>query len=426
MSMRAEIIAVGTELLLGHTINSDAAHVGRELSALGIDVLHSCVVGDNPRRLEDALREALSRSDLVITTGGLGPTEDDLTKETIAAVLEMPLEEDADSLVRLKEYFGERPMGPNQHKQVMLPRGSRALPNRIGTAPGCYACRADGKAVAMLPGPPRELLPMLREQLVPILAARTQACICSHMVRTFAQGEGDAALRLAELTGLANPSTATYATDGEMFVRVTAKAESAEAAEALAAPTLARVRELLGDVVYGVDVDNLESVVVPELARRGQTVATAESCTGGLLAAAITDVPGSSAVFRTGVVTYANESKTHLLGVPEELLARVGAVSEEVARHMAAAVRERTGSHWGIGITGIAGPDGGTEEKPVGLVYIALAGADRTWLRVMRPQGRYMGRQWTRRRAVGHGLDMLRRALAGLEVELQASTRGRF
>lgn len=426
MIMQAEIIAVGTELLLGHTINSDAAHVGRELSALGIDVLHSCVVGDNPGRLEEALREALSRSDLVITTGGLGPTEDDLTKETIAAVLEMPLEEDADSLARLKEYFGARPMGPNQHKQVMLPRGSRALPNRIGTAPGCYACRADGKAVAMLPGPPRELLPMLREQLVPILAARTQACICSHMVRTFAQGEGDAALRLAELTGLANPSTATYATDGEMFVRVTAKAESAAAAEALAAPTLARVRELLGDVVYGVDVENLESVVVPELARRGQTVATAESCTGGLLAAAITDVPGSSAVFRTGVVTYANESKTRLLGVPEELLARVGAVSEEVARHMAAAVRERAGSNWGIGITGIAGPDGGSEEKPVGLVYIALAGADRTWLRVMRPQGRYMGRQWTRRRAAGHGLDMLRRALAGLEVELQASARGRF
>lgn len=424
--MQAEIIAVGTELLLGHTINSDAAHVGRELSALGIDVFHSCVVGDNPQRLEEALREGLARSDLVITTGGLGPTEDDLTKETIAAVLEMPLEEDADSLVRLKEYFGERRMGPNQYKQVLLPRGSRALPNRIGTAPGCYACRADGKAVAMLPGPPRELLPMLREQLVPILAARTQACICSHMVRTFAQGEGDAALRLAELTGLANPSTATYATDGEMFVRVTAKAETVEAAEALAAPTLQRVRELLGDVVYGVDVDNLESVVVPELARRGQTVATAESCTGGLLAAAITDVPGSSAVFGTGVVTYANASKMRLLGIDEALLARVGAVSEEVARQMAAAVRERSGSDWGIGITGIAGPDGGTAEKPVGLVYIALADATRTWLRVMRPQGRYMGRQWTRRRAVGHGLDMLRRAMAGLEVELQASERGRF
>lgn len=424
--MQAEIIAVGTELLLGHTINSDAAHVGRELSALGIDVFHSCVVGDNPRRLEEALREGLSRSDLVITTGGLGPTEDDLTKETIAAVLEMPLEEDADSLARLKEYFGERRMGPNQYKQVLLPRGSRALPNRIGTAPGCYACRADGKAVAMLPGPPRELLPMLREQLAPILAARTNACICSHMVRTFAQGEGDAALRLAELTGLANPSTATYATDGEMFVRVTAKAETAEAAEALAAPTLQRVRELLGDVVYGVDVDNLESVVVPELARRGQTVATAESCTGGLLAAAITDVPGSSAVFGTGVVTYANESKMRLLGIDEALLARVGAVSEEVARQMAEAVRERGGSDWGIGITGIAGPDGGTAEKPVGLVYIALADANRTWLRVMRPQGRYMGRQWTRRRAVGHGLDMLRRAMAGLEVELQASERGRF
>ena len=420
--MQAEIIAVGTELLLGHTINSDAAHVGRELSALGIDVLHSCVVGDNPRRLEAALREALARSDLVITTGGLGPTEDDLTKETIAAVLEMPLEEDADSLVRLKEYFGERPMGPNQYKQVMLPRGSRALPNRIGTAPGCYACRADGKAVAMLPGPPRELLPMLREQLVPILAARTQACICSHMVRTFAQGEGDAALRLAELTGLANPSTATYATDGEMFVRVTAKAESAEAAEALAAPTLARVRELLGDVVYGVDVDNLESVVVPELARRGQTVATAESCTGGLLAAAITDVPGSSAVFRTGLVTYANESKTRLLGVPEELLARVGAVSEEVARHMATAVRERAGSHWGIGITGIAGPDGGTEEKPVGLVYMACCVNGRTAVKRCQFSG---DRQQIRGQAAETALALVRSCLLAEPETLAEENQGR-
>ena len=424
--MKAEIIAVGTELLLGHTINSDAAHVGRALSALGIDVYHSCVVGDNPRRLEEVLREGLERSDLLITTGGLGPTEDDLTKETVAAVLEMPLEEHADSLVRLKEYFGTRPMGPNQYKQVLLPRGSRALPNRIGTAPGCYARRADGRAVAMLPGPPRELLPMLHEQLVPLLAEQTQACICSHMIRTFAQGEGDAALRLAELTGRANPSTATYATDGEMFVRVTAKAQDAAAAEALAAPVVARVQELLGDVVYGVDVDNLESVVVPLLMQRGQSVATAESCTGGLLAKRLTDVPGASAVFQTGLVTYANSTKTRLLGVPEAMLARVGAVSEEVACHMASAVRQRSGSHWGLGITGVAGPDGGTAEKPVGLVYIALADDRRTWLRVMRPQGRYMGRAWTRHRAASHALDMLRRALLDLPVEMTATARGRF
>ena len=424
--MKAAILSVGTEILFGQIVNTNTVYLSRELNTLGIDVMYHYTAGDNSGRLADMLKMAFRDCDMVITTGGLGPTEDDLTKETIASVLEMPLEEDADSLVCLKEYFGERRMGPNQYKQVLLPRGSQALPNRIGTAPGCYACRSDGKAVAMLPGPPRELLPMLREQLVPILAARTQACIRSYMVRTFAQGEGDAALRLAELTGLANPSTATYATDGEMFVRVTAKAETVEAAEALAAPTLRRVHEVRGDVVYGVVVDSRERVVVPEVARHGQTVATAESCTGGLLASAITDVPGSSAVFGTGVVTYANESKMRLLGIDEALLARVGAVSEEVARQMASAVRERSGSDWGIGITGIAGPDGGTEEKPVGLVYIALADAHRTWLRVMRPQGRYMGRQWTRRRAVGHGLDMLRRALAGLEVELQASERGRF
>lgn len=418
--MKAEIIAVGTELLLGHTVNTDAAHVARALSGLGADLHHACVVGDNAARLEECLRAALQRSDWVITTGGLGPTNDDLTKETVARVLGLPLEEDADSLRRLREYFGDRPVGENQYKQAWLPRGSRAFVNRVGTAPGCAAPAAGGGLVIMLPGPPSELLPMLHDEVVPWLAQRTGACIRSSMVRTFALGEGDAELRLRDLTAAANPTVATYATDGEMFVRITAKAAGPQEAEALLAPVREAVCRRLGDRVYGVDVDDLESVVVPLLLQRGETLTTAESCTGGLLAKRITDVAGASAVFRQGLVTYANEAKTCLLGVPEDLLARVGAVSPEVARCMAEQALRRYGSTWGIGISGIAGPGGGTDTKPVGLVHIALSDGQRTWLRVMRPHGRYMGRAWTRQRAASHALDMLRRAMLGLPVEMEA------
>ena len=414
--MQAEIIAVGTELLLGHTINSDAAHVARALAELGIDVFGSCVVGDNAGRLEKALRDGLRENDLLVTTGGLGPTDDDLTRETVARVTGAPLEEHAESLARLREYFGSRPMGVNQRKQALLPRGCTVFANTVGTAPGCAVETPEGKLVIMLPGPPSELLPMLHDSVMPFLAQRQEGAIRSHMVRTFGIGEGDGALLLGELTAQANPTVATYAIDTEMFVRVTAKGGNAREAADLAAPVVEEVRRRLGECVYGVDVPHLQAVVVDELTRRGQTLATAESCTGGLLASLITDVPGASAVFHTGVVTYANEAKTRLLGVPPELLARVGAVSPEVARHMAEGVRQRHGSDWGIGITGIAGPGGGTAEKPVGLVYIALSSEDGTWLRVMRPTGRVMPRAWTRRRAAGHALDMLRRALQGLSV----------
>lgn len=412
--MKAEIISVGTELLLGHTVNTDAAHVARELSALGVDLLHAHTVGDNAGRLEAALREALSRGDLVITTGGLGPTDDDLTKETVARVADAPLVEHDDSLRRLKEYFGDRPMSANQRKQAFLPRGSVAFPNAVGTAPGCAVPVANGKFVILLPGPPSELLPMLRDSVVPFLQQRANEAIASFMVRTFGIGEGAAAERIADLTGGANPTAATYATEGEMFVRVTAKAKDAASAASLAAPLVEAVRRRLGDVVYGVNVTSLESVVVPELICRGLSLTTAESCTGGLLAKRITDQPGASAVFGVGLVTYANAAKTRLLGVPEDLLRAHGAVSAEVAQSMAANARVRYDGTFGIGITGVAGPDGGTPEKPVGLVYIALSDEKETLLRVMRPQGRYLGREWTRNRAASHALDLLRRRLFGL------------
>ena len=415
--MRAEIISVGTELLLGHTVNADAAHVARELSALGVDLLQVQTLGDNGPRLEAALREALGRAEVVITTGGLGPTDDDLTKETVARVANVPLEEDADSLARLREYFGSRPMSSNQRKQALLPLGATAFPNAVGTAPGCAGPVGAKGWVLMLPGPPSELLPMLRQSVVPFLADKGGAVIASFMVRSFGLGEGAAALRIAELTDKANPTAATYAGDCEMFVRVTAKAPDVDAARALALPVVEEVRRRLGSVVYGVNVESLEAVVVAELIRQGKTVATAESCTGGLLAKRITDRPGASQIFGYGLVTYANAAKMRLLGVPEDMLRVHGAVSPEVARCMAQQARREYGADFGLGITGVAGPDGGTPAKPAGLVYVALSDAQHVWLRVMRPQGRYLGRERTRRLASSHALDMLRRCLAGLPVE---------
>ncbi len=415
--MQAEIISVGTELLLGHTVNTDAAFLGRELAALGVDLRHVAVVGDNPVRLAAAFREAMGRSDLVLVTGGLGPTLDDLTKKTLADVLGLRLRLDETCMEQLKEYFGARPMGPNQAVQAMMPEGAVPLRNRVGTAPGVCVTAAGGAMFMLFPGPPRELEPMFLGEAVPILGRRLNAAIVSFMVRTFGLGEGALALKLGDLCERANPTVATYIGErSEIFVRVTAKAATEEDARSLGLPVVEEVRKKLGDIVYGVDVDNLEQAVVAELTRRGQEVATAESCTGGMLAERLTGVPGASAVFRTGVVTYANETKTALLGVPEEMLARHGAVSPEVARAMAEGVRRISGADYGIGITGVAGPDGGTPAKPVGLVYIALSTKEECVVQRMRPQGRYLGRLWVRQRSSSVALDMLRRRLTGCPI----------
>ena len=250
--MKAEIVSIGTELLLGHAVNTDAAFLARELAQLGIDLEHVATVGDNPGRLKACLLEALSRSDLVISSGGLGPTLDDLTKKTAAEVLGVDLALDEGSLADLKKYFKGRHMGENQLLQAWLPKGSTPLKNTVGTAPGCLAETASGKLLALLPGPPRELEPMFRDQLAPLLARRTGCAIVSHMVRTFNQSEGDAALKLGALCSQANPSVATYIDElNQTYVRVTAKAESREAAEALAAPVVEQVKDVLGDVVWG-------------------------------------------------------------------------------------------------------------------------------------------------------------------------------
>ena len=413
--MNAEIISVGTELLLGHTVNTDASFVARELSPAGINLLYACTVGDNPERLKEAVETALRRSDAVITTGGLGPTGDDLTKETVAACAGKKLAEDAASMKHIEEYFKGRLLSPTQKKQAMLPEGCTVFPNEVGTAPGCGFRSANGKLVAMLPGPPSELVPMLRKYAVPFLLKSTEhAAIVSRLVRVFGLGEGYVAEQIADLCEKANPTCATYAKDGEMFVRVTARADTEEHAAALCAPVVEDLKARLGDFCYGVDVESLEEAVVRLLAERKLTVATAESCTGGLVAKRITDIPGSSAVFHMGAVTYANEIKTKLLGVPEDILARYGAVSPQVARLMARGVREASGADLGVGITGVAGPDGGTPEKPVGLVYLALSDGKDVWVREMRRVGCTKGRGYVRFLAASNALDMVRRRVLGL------------
>ncbi len=414
--MKAEIISVGTELLLGQVVNTDAAIVARELSALGIDLLHSSVVGDNPQRLKEAVETAISRSDLLIMTGGLGPTTDDLTKETTAAAAGKKLVLHEESLRRIQNYFNESHVSENQAKQAYLPEGCTVLQNDNGTAPGCAFQAENGCIVIMLPGPPSELAPMMKNYAVPFLKKGQNSVIVSHNVHIYGKGEAPVALLLDDKMDGENPTLAPYAKEGECFLRVTAKAESEEAADRLCEPLIREIKSRLGDYVYSVDVESLEELVVQKLQSAGKTLATAESCTGGLLAKRITDIPGSSSVFHMGCVTYANSAKEELLFVPHEILEAHGAVSEETARAMAEGIVKRSGSDIGVGITGIAGPDGGTAEKPVGLIYIALSDGKNTWVAKRSPIGRTKSREWHRHCAASQALDMVRRYLDGLPV----------
>lgn len=414
--LKAEIISVGTELLLGHTINRDAAIIGRLLAECGIDLMRVQTVGDNAGRLAEALALAAASSDIIITTGGLGPTDDDLTKSVVADFAGRPLVERPEALASLKEYFGDRPMCANQLRQALLPSGAVMFANTVGTAPGCAVPFNSGQII-MLPGPPSELEAMIELSLKPFLQALSGSIIHSTILRTFGIGEGAAAGLIQDLMAGTNPTVAPYAHNGEMFVKITAKASDRAVALALCEPVVAEVRARLGELVYGQDVSSLEEVVLTGLVANGLTIATAESCTGGLLAKRLTDRPGASEAFQLGLVTYSNESKQRLLHVPAELLAKFGAVSQQTAEAMARNVRALGQASLGIGITGIAGPDGGTREKPVGLVHIALATETDCYLRELRPLGRYLGREWVRERAASTALDMVRRYLAGLPIQ---------
>lgn len=378
--MIAELVFVGTELLLGEILNTNAQFLSQKLSALGIDCYYQSVVGDNEERLAGVLRQALSRADVVITSGGLGPTMDDLTRETTAVVCGLPLELQPDILAGLQAFFAKRtgkPMPENNVRQAMAPRGSKLLLNDRGTAPGLIVPSPEGKPVILLPGPPNELRPMFEQQVIPELTRRMGGkplLLVSRVLRFVDIGESTLEDRLKDLIAAqTDPNIAPYAKLGEVHLRLSTKAASEEEGLAKIQPVEQAIRERVGQHVYATGEQDLAAAVGGLLQERGLTVAAAESCSGGLLAKRLTDEAGSSAHFLAGFVTYSNEAKRTLLGVPAELLAQHGAVSEQVAEAMALGALARSGADLAVAITGIAGPGGATPEKPVGTVCFGLA-----------------------------------------------------
>lgn len=415
MSHTAELIAVGTELLLGNIANTDAQMISQGLSQLGINVYYHTVVGDNPQRVRQAVDIARGRADILITTGGLGPTCDDLTKVAVAQAFGKELVYHEPSAQRIRERFAQRgtPVTENNFQQAMVPEGCTVLDNDWGTAPG-VAFQADGTHVLMLPGPPRECAMMFRHRALPYLQQLADGVIASRTVKTFGIGESAAEALLRDLmNALHNPTLAPYAKPTGTELRITAHAPTREEALRLIAPVEEQVKAILGDKVIGVDVDSLEEVCFALLKDRSLTVGTAESCTGGLLAKLLTDLPGSSAVFRGGVVSYTNGVKAGLLGVPQDLLDRYGAVSPQVAEAMARGAKAALGCDIALSTTGVAGPDADDRGNPIGLVYLGLAWGDQC--RVTEFRAGPVERERVRRQAAQTALDLLRRHLTGLD-----------
>ena len=374
--MRAEIISVGTELLLGQIVDTNAPYLSRVLSTLGIDVFYRITVGDNTARLADAIKTALSRADVVITIGGIGPTQDDLTKETIAEVFGEKMVMDPESEQVIRAFFDSRgiQLAPSNLKQALKPESGIVIPNSVGTAPGTIV-EKNGKIAIALPGPPSEFVHMVDNSVIPYLSQKTigtRSVIVSRTLRVCGIGESTAEEKIKDLLSSVNPTIAPYAKGGEVHFRITAKSPDTETALGLISELEQKARERLGDFVYGVDDEDLETVVVRMLIEKRLTLALAESCTGGLVGHRVTNVPGSSETLLAGVIAYSNKAKTDFLDVPMDLIAKQGSVSPEVADAMASGAVARTGADYGIGITGIAGPGGGSPEKPVGLVYICL------------------------------------------------------
>lgn len=415
MSYTAELIAVGTELLLGNIANTDAQMLSKGLSALGINVYYHTVVGDNPDRLRAAVEVAKTRADIIITTGGLGPTCDDLTKNVLADCFGKRLVYDKDSAQRIQDYFGrlhrDREMTENNLQQAWLPEGCTIFTNDWGTAPGC-AFEAEGIHVVMLPGPPGECAPMFRYRAVPYLENLSDGVILSCSLRIFGMGESAVEDKLRDkMNSMRNPTLAPYAKTGEVELRITAKSITEGAALALIAPVEKELRAMFGPLVYGVDVGSLEEVVLNELKQRRLSIGTAESLTGGLAAKRLTDVPGASAVFKGAIVSYTNEVKETALGVSGNLMWEKGAVCPEVASAMAEGARKALRCDLALSFTGVAGPESDEKENPVGLVYVGLATADGVRVRELHLGG---DRDRIRTTAASHGFDMARRWLAGL------------
>ena len=410
--MNAEILAVGTELLMGQIANTNAQYLSRRLNDLGINVYYHSVVGDNPKRLKESLKLALQRSDVVITTGGLGPTQDDLTKETIAEAMGRKLVMHEETYLGIKAFFEKlnRKMVENNAKQAMLPEDSIIIPNPNGTAPGCII-ENDGKTIVMFPGPPKEMNPMFEETVFPYFEKKTGQVIESRMLKIFGIGESEVEMRLLDLIdSQTNPTLATYVGVGDVILRVTARCENKGEGLALMAPLVEQIQGRMDGQVYSLDGENLEEVVVKLIMDKKLTVSVAESCTGGMLAARFINVPGISGFFSKSYVTYSNQAKIDELGVSEDTLKAYGAVSPQTALEMVRGLAHKTGADAALAVTGIAGPDGGTPEKPVGLVYAAAYLKGQTQTKEIRLAG---NRERIRTMACLHSLDLLRKMLLG-------------
>ncbi|PZV10927.1 MAG: competence/damage-inducible protein A [Pseudanabaena sp.] len=413
MNVGAEILCIGTELLLGEILNSNAQYLAQQLALLGVPHFYQTVVGDNPDRIHQALEIAASRSNLIITTGGLGPTPDDLTTETLANFFNTPLEERPEVWERIQQMAAQtgRTLTPNNRKQALLPKGAEILHNPVGTAPGIIWEPQPNLLILTFPGVPSEMHPMWEQTAAPLLQSRNygQGTFHSKVLLYWGIAESSLATKVNHLFDLKNPTVAPYANYGQARLRITARANTQEEAIALIAPVEAEIRELTSEFCYGTDEDTLASVAGSLLQGCGQTLAVAESCTGGWLGETLTEVSGSSSYFLGGVISYSNDVKVDLLNVDLQILDRHGAVSAIVAEQMAIGIKAKLKSDWGISITGIAGPNGGTETKPVGLIYVGIARPDGKVEAIELRFSPSRGRNWIRKATVMSALDLFRK-----------------
>ncbi|MCI9596340.1 MAG: competence/damage-inducible protein A [Firmicutes bacterium] len=409
--MKSAILSVGTELLFGQIVNTNAAFLSQQLNLLGFDVMYHYTVGDNPKRLQEMVQVAFQDCDLILTTGGLGPTQDDLTKEIVCQTMGDQLKLHQPSMDRLVAYFRKqnREMTENNKKQAHLPSRATVFDNDAGTAPG-FALEKDGKHMICMPGPPREMTAMFKGKVLPYLEEKSESTIYYRMLRAFGIGESMLETKLLPLINKqTDPTLATYAKEGECSLRIASKRASREEAKQAVDDMLEQVKAIVGEHIYSYDDEELVNVVAKKLMEQGLTLSSAESCTGGMFAAAMTGISGISQVFDRSIVTYSNQAKMQELGVKKETLAAFGAVSEETAREMAEGLFKVSGSDICVSVTGIAGPDGGSPEKPVGLVFIGCHYQGKTICRKV--QMRNVSRNWNRNYAVLSMLDVINKLI---------------
>ena len=398
--MKTAILTVGTEILFGQIVNTNAAYLSRELNNLGFDVMYHYSVGDNPKRFLELIHLAFRDCDMIITTGGLGPTQDDLTKETIAKAMGERIVVSDMAMEALKSHYrkSERPMTENNLKQAYMPESAEVLPNDQGTAPGFWL-EKDGKIIVSMPGPPREMTNMFSKEVMPRLRSLQDSVIHYRILRTFGLGESKMETVLLPLIDeQTDPTIATYAKEGECSLRIASKRATLQEAKKAVDDMSQRVMDIIGEYVYSQDNEDLKDVVGRLLISKNITVSCAESCTGGLFAGTLTDIPGISCVFDRGIVTYSNKAKMEELGVKEDTLETFGAVSSQTAAEMAQGLAEKTGSDLCISVTGIAGPGGGSLQKPVGTAYVGIRWKGNT--EIIKIQRRKVNRKWNRNYAV--------------------------